>query len=126
MKKQAAKAAAAKQAKAAAIAAKQVAEKAIEAANEAKRTGAKNVLELAKAAEEAISKATAAENLSIEKQTAAETKVTVFSHEKYDLKTKTTVKTWEETVVSKHEIWETYKSIKKNYRISLTNVKLVR
>ena len=36
------------------------------------------------------------------------------------------VKTWEETVVSKHEIWETYKSIKKNFRIAVTNVKLVR
>jgi DNA repair exonuclease SbcCD ATPase subunit len=36
------------------------------------------------------------------------------------------VKTWEETVVSKHEVWETYKSIKKNFRIAVTNVKLVR
>jgi len=36
------------------------------------------------------------------------------------------VKTWEETVVNKHEVWETYKSIKKNFRIAVTNVKLVR
>lgn len=42
------------------------------------------------------------------------------------MKTKMVVKTWEETVVSKHEIWETYKSIKKNFRIAVTNVKLVR
>jgi len=126
MAKQAKKAAEAKEAKAAAIAAKDAAEKAIAAANLAKKTGAADVLELAKAAEEAISKATAAENRSIEKQTAANTKTTVDKHEKHDLQTKTTVKTWEETVVSKHEVWETYKSIKKNFRIAVTNVKLVR
>jgi hypothetical protein len=57
----------AKGAKAAATAAKSAAEEAIAAANLAKRTSAKNVLELAKAAEEAISKATALENKSIEK-----------------------------------------------------------
>lgn len=84
------------------------------------------MLELAKKAEDAISAATVAENKSIEKQTLAHTKVSVDKSEAFDLKTKTVVKTWEETVVSKHEIWETYKSIKKNYRIALTNVKLVR
>lgn len=116
----------AKAAKAAATAAKAAAEEAIAAANLAKRTSAKNVLELAKTAESAISTATIAENKSIEKQTAAKSKVSVQKSEKYDLKTKMVVKTWEETVVSKHEIWETYKSIKKNFRIAVTNVKLVR
>ena len=43
-----------------------------------------------------------------------------------DLKVKLSVKNWEETVVNKHELWETYKSIKKNHRIAVTNVKLVR
>jgi hypothetical protein len=57
----------AKSAKTAATAAKSSAEDAIAAANLAKRTGAKNILELAKAAEDAISKATEAENKSIEK-----------------------------------------------------------
>lgn len=116
----------AKAAKAAATAAKAAAEEAIAAANLAKRTGAKNVLELAKAAEDAISAATVAENKSIERQTAAKSKVSVNKSEGFDLKTKMVVKTWEETVVSKHEIWETYKSIKKNFRIAVTNVKLVR
>jgi len=116
----------AKAAKAAATAAKAAAEEAIAAANLAKRTSAKNVLELAKKAEDAISTATMAENKSISKQTAAKSKVSVQKSEKYDLKTKMVVKTWEETVVSKHEIWETYKSIKKNFRIAVTNVKLVR
>lgn len=126
MAKQAKKVADAKKAKAEAIAAKTAAETAIAAANVAKKTSASNVLELQKAAEEAISKATVAENKSIKKQTEAHTKTTVNSHEKYDLQTKTVVKTWEETVVSKHEVWETYKSIKKNFRIAVTNVKLVR
>jgi len=126
MAKQAKKIADAKLAKAAAIAAKAAAETAITAANLAKKTSAKNVLELQKKAENAISKSTVAENRSIKKQTEAHTKTTVNAHEKYDLATKTVVKTWEETVVSKHEVWETYKSIKKNFRIALTNVKLVR
>lgn len=116
----------AKAAKAQAAATKAAAEEAIAAANLAKRTGAKNVLELAKQAEDAISAATVAENKSIEKQTAAKSKVTVNKSEKFDLKTKMVVKTWEETVVNKHEVWETYKSIKKNFRIAVTNVKLVR
>ena len=124
--KQTKKIADAKKAKANAIAAKAAAETAITAANVAKKTSAKNVLELQKVAEEAISKATVAENRSIKKQTEAHTKTTVNAHEKYDLATKTVVKTWEETVVSKHEVWETYKSIKKNFRIAVTNVKLVR
>ena len=126
MAKQAKKIADAKKAKADAIAAKTAAETAITAANLAKKTSAKNVLELQKKAETAISKSTVAENRSIKKQTEAHTKTTVNAHEKYDLATKTVVKTWEETVVSKHEVWETYKSIKKNFRIALTNVKLVR
>ena len=116
----------AKAAKVAATAAKGAAEEAIAAANLAKRTSAKNVLELAKQAEEAISAATTAENRSISKQTAAKSKVTTNKSEGFDLKTKMVVKTWEETVVSKHEVWETYKSIKKNFRIAVTNVKLVR
>ena len=124
--KQTAKIAEAKKAKADAIAAKTAAETAITASNVAKKTSAKNVLELQKVAETAISKSIIAENRSIKKQTEAHTKTTVNAHEKYDLATKTVVKTWEETVVSKHEVWETYKSIKKNFRIAVTNVKLVR
>ena len=124
--KQAKRLAEAKTAKAEATTAKTAAEEAIAAANLAKRTSAKNVLELAKQAEVAISAATTAENKSISKQTAAKSKVSFHKNEKYDLKTKMVVKTWEETVVSKHEIWETYKSIKKNFRIAVTNVKLVR
>jgi hypothetical protein len=116
----------AKAAKALAATTKTAAEEAIAAANLAKRTGAKNVLELAKAAEEAIAKATAAENKSIEKQTEAKSKVSANKSEEFDLRTKMVVKTWEETVVSKHEVWETYKSIKKNFRIAVTNVKLVK
>ena len=57
----------AKKARTAATASKVAAEEAIAAANLAKRTGAKNVLELAKAAEDAISSATVAENKSISK-----------------------------------------------------------
>jgi len=124
--KQAKRIADATAAKTAATAAKEAAEEAIAAANLAKRTSAKNVLELAKKAEMAISQATVAENKSIYKQTSAKSKVSVNKSEKYDLKTKRVVKTWEETVVSKHEIWETYKSIKKNFRIAVTNVKLVK
>jgi len=116
----------AKSAKAKASAAKSKAEEAIAAANLAKRTGAKNVLELAKAAEEAISQATFAENKSIEKQEEAKAKVSTNKSEGFDLKTKMVVKNWEETVVNKHEVWETYKSIKKNFRIAVTNVKLVK
>lgn len=52
--------------------------------------------------------------------------MSVVKAEKFDLKVKLATKNWEETVVNKHELWETYKSIKKNFRISVTNVKLVR
>lgn len=124
--KQAKKTADAKAAKAAADTAREAAEEAIAAANLAKRTSAKNVLELAHKAEEAIAEATAAEHKKIVKQSEAKQKVAVVKSEKYDLRVKLAVKNWEETVVNKHELWETYKSIKKNYRIAVTNVKLVR
>jgi hypothetical protein len=124
--KQAKKTADAKAAKAAADKAREAAEEAIAAANLAKRTSAKNVLELAKKAEEAIAEATSAEHKKIVKQSEAKQKVAVVKSEKYDLRVKLAVKNWEETVVNKHELWETYKSIKKNFRIAVTNVKLVR
>ena len=40
-----------------------------------------------------------------------------------DVKIKT--KTWEETVVQKHETWKTYTNIRKNVRISTQNLKQV-
>jgi hypothetical protein len=124
--KQVKKAADAKAAKAAAEKAKEAAEEAIAAANLAKRTSAKNVLELAKKAETAIADATSAEHKKIKKVSEAKMKVSLVKSEKFDLRVKLAVKNWEETVVNKHELWETYKSIKKNYRIAVTNVKLVR
>ena len=124
--KQAKKSADAKAAKVSADKAKELAEEAIAAANLAKRTSAKNVLELAKKAEAAISDATIAEHKKIVKQSEAKQKVALVKSEKFDLRVKLSVKNWEETVVNKHELWETYKSIKKNFRIAVTNVKLVR
>jgi len=124
--KQAKKAADAKAAKLAADKAKEAAEEAIAAANLAKRTSAKNVLELARKAETAIADATSAEHKKIVKQSEAKQKVSLDKSERYDLRVKLAVKNWEETVVNKHELWETYKSIKKNHRIAVTNVKLVR
>jgi hypothetical protein len=124
--KQAKKSADAKAAKLNAEKMKEAAEEAIAAANLAKRTSAKNVLELAKKAETAIAQATSAEHKKIVKQSEAHQKVSLIKSERYDLRVKLAVKNWEETVVNKHELWETYKSIKKNHRIAVTNVKLVR
>jgi len=124
--KQAKKAADATKARLDSDKAKETAEEAIAAANLAKRTSAKNVLELAKKAEDAIAHATTAEHKKIKKQSEAKLKVSLVKSERYDLKVKLAVKNWEETVVNKHELWETYKSIKKNHRIAVTNVKLVR
>lgn len=56
---------------------------------------------------------------SIKKQTKAESKVSVFRGENYDLRTKRMTKNWEETLVRKHELWETYKTLKKNVFITL-------
>lgn len=124
--KQAKKSADYKAAKLAADKAKEAAEEAIAAANLAKRTSAKNVLELARKAEQSIADATAAEHTKIKKESEAKQKVSLVKSEKYDLRVKLAVKNWEETVVNKHELWETYKAIKKNLRIAVTNVKLVR
>jgi hypothetical protein len=52
--------------------------------------------------------------------------VPIDSQEKRDLGTKTAVRRWEESVVAKHEIWRTYKTIKKNYKIAVANVQLVK
>lgn len=35
-------------------------------------------------------------------------------------------KQWEETLVRKHELWEVYKTIKKNFLTTVTNVKIVK
>ena len=56
---------------------------------------------------------------SIKKQTKAEAKVSVFRGENYDLRTKRMTKNWEETLVRKHELWETYKTLKKNVFVTL-------
>lgn len=50
----------------------------------------------------------------------------MFRGENYDLRTKRMTKNWEETLVRKHELWEIYKSIKKNLSTAATNVKIVK
>lgn len=63
---------------------------------------------------------------SFKKQEKAQQKVSVFRGENFDLRTKRMTKSWEETLVRKHELWEIYKTIKKNLVTEGHNVKIVK
>lgn len=50
----------------------------------------------------------------------------MFRGENFDLRTKRMTKQWEETLLRKHELWEVYKTLKKNMFVEISNVKIVR
>lgn len=50
----------------------------------------------------------------------------MFRGENYDLRTKRMTKSWEETLVRKHELWEVYKTFKKNVLVAGHNVKIAK
>lgn len=50
----------------------------------------------------------------------------MFRGENFDLRTKRMTKQWEETLLRKHELWEVYKTLKKNEFVEISNVKIVR
>lgn len=102
------------------------AEEAIQAANEARIAAVQKSVELSEKAKDATRTAETQVTKSIRKQEKAHQKVSVFRGENFDLRTKRMTKQWEETLVRKHELWEVYKTLKKNYYITGLNVKAVK
>jgi len=83
-------------------------------------------MDLSRKAKEATQKAESQVVKSYKKEEKSKQKVSVFRGENYDLRTKRMTKQWEETLVRKHELWEVYKSIKKNLNTAVQNVKIVK
>ena len=102
------------------------AEEAVEAAHKARL----DALKLASAASEKASalavKATKAAQKKINKEGKWKQKTSLVESEQKDLKVKRTTHEWEETVVAKHEMWATYRTIKKELAISSHNVHSVK
>jgi len=102
------------------------AEEAVEAAHKARM----DALSLASAASEKASalavKATKAAQKKINKEGIWKQKTSLIESEQKDLKVKRTTHEWEETVVAKHEMWATYRTIKKELSISAHNVHQVK
>jgi hypothetical protein len=102
------------------------AEEAINAANEARMTAVQKSMELSNKAMEATQKSETSIVTSIRKTAKAGSKVSVFRGENFDLRTKRMTKQWEETLLRKHELWEIYKTLKKNMFVEISNVKIVK
>jgi hypothetical protein len=66
--------------------------------------------------------ATKAADKKVRTERASKQKVSLIESEKYDLNVKSLTHAWEESVVAKHEMWATYKAIKKQLSISSHNV----
>lgn len=102
------------------------AEEAVAAAHKARQ----DALALASAASEKASalavKATKAGQKSIHQEGKWKQKTSLIESEQKDLKVKRTTHEWEETVVAKHEMWATYRTIKKELSISAHNVHSVK
>jgi len=102
------------------------AEEAVEAAHKARL----DALKLSTAASDKASalavKATKAAQKKINKEGKWKQKTSLVESEQKDLKVKRTTHEWEETVVAKHEMWATYRTIKKELAISSKNVHAVR
>jgi SUMO ligase MMS21 Smc5/6 complex component len=75
-------------------------------------------------AKDATQKAESQISKSIRDQSKAKQKVSIFKGENFDLKTKRMTKQWEEMLVRKHELWESYKAAKKNFFVTVTNAKI--
>jgi len=102
------------------------AEEAVEAAHKARL----DALKLSTAASDKASalavRATKAAQKKINKEGKWKQKTSLVESEQKDLKVKRTTHEWEETVVAKHEMWATYRTIKKELAISSKNVHSVR
>lgn len=102
------------------------AEEAVAAAHKARQ----DALALASAASSKATdlavKATKAAQKKITKEGIWKQKTSLIESEQKDLKVKRTTHEWEETVVAKHEMWATYRTIKKELNISAHNVHQVK
>ena len=98
------------------------AEKAVEAAHKARLSALKAASEASEKASIAAVKATKAAQKKINKEGKWKQKTSLIESEQKDLKVKRTTHEWEETVVAKHEMWATYRTIKKELSISSHNV----
>lgn len=96
----------------------------------AAHTARLDALKLASAASEKASelavKATKAAQKKINTEGKWKQKTSLVESEQKDLKVKRTTHEWEETVVAKHEMWATYRTIKKELSISSHNVHSVK
>jgi hypothetical protein len=98
------------------------AEAAVEAAHKARLSALKLASEASDKASALAVKATKAAQKKINKEGKWKQKTSLIESEQKDLKVKRTTHEWEETVVAKHEMWATYRTIKKELSISSHNV----
>jgi hypothetical protein len=101
------------------------AEAALTAANALKNAARANLIKANNAAKEAATKALEAEEKAAYAIRKAKNKVATNGQEARDLSTKSAVRSWEESVVTKHEMWKTYKSIKNSLHVATANAQLV-
>jgi len=98
------------------------AEAAVVAAHNARLAALKAASEASDKASALAVKATKAAQKKINKEGKWKQKTSLIESEQKDLKVKRTTHEWEETVVAKHEMWATYRTIKKELSISSHNV----
>ena len=98
------------------------AEDAVEAAHKARLAALKLASDASSKASALAVKATKAAQKKINKEGKWKQKTSLIESEQKDLKVKRTTHEWEETVVAKHEMWATYRTIKKELSISSHNV----
>lgn len=102
------------------------AEEAIKAASIVKKNSNARATEILKKAKEAASIAARAEADAIRKEKIASIKITAARGSIAKSETvRSTTKAWEATVLHKHQIWKTYKNIKKNNSQATKNLKMV-
>lgn len=122
MEIQASKKKAADAAKAKAEDLRKKAEAAIQAAHKARIDALSMAAAASDKATSLVVKASIAADKKVRTERAFKQKVSLVESEKYDLNVKTLTHAWEESVVTKHEMWATYKAIKKQLSISSHNV----
>jgi len=126
MQIQAGKKAAAEAAKAKATELRKKAEEAIQAAHKARMDALQKASEASDKAQKLAVQATKAADKKVRTERALKLKVSLVESEKYDLNVKSLTHAWEESVVTKHEMWQTYKAIKKELAISNKNVSAIK
>lgn len=102
------------------------AEEAIKQASIVKQQSQAKAQAIIKKAQEAAAKAARAEAEAIRKEKIASVKITATkgSIAKSEV-VRVVTKAWEATTVHKHQVWKTYKNIKKNYSQATKNTKMV-